>query len=88
MESKMEEIREWAKAKIASGVEPPWSWYQYMKLIETIDAILGGQRTTITMENSQQSDLPQGGHLQLVDSTYRQDTVQPHLSGLPVHLPM
>jgi hypothetical protein len=41
MNEKLEEVRAWAKDKIASGDEPPWAWYQYMKLIETIDAILG-----------------------------------------------
>jgi hypothetical protein len=33
-------VLEYAKAKIASGNEPPWAWYQYMKLIETCEAIL------------------------------------------------
>lgn len=84
----LQDVRQLAKDKIAGGQEPPWAWYQYMKLIETLDAILGGQQTVITMENSQQSDLLQGEHLRLVDSTYRQDTAQPHPSGLPIHLPM
>jgi hypothetical protein len=33
-------IRDWANAKIQSGSEPPWAWYQYMKLLEVTDTIL------------------------------------------------
>jgi hypothetical protein len=39
----LEHVRCWAKAKIDTGNEPPWAWYQYMKLVETIDAIVEGQ---------------------------------------------
>lgn len=87
MEKNLQEVREMARAKIAVGAEPPWAWYQYMKLIEAIDAILGGSNY-VTTENSQQSDKYLGAHLRLVDSTYPQDTAQHHPSGLPVHLPM
>ena len=31
--------RDWAEDRVASGSEPPWAWYQYMKLIETVAAI-------------------------------------------------
>ena len=31
--------RDWAEDRVASGIEPPWAWYQYMKLIETVAAI-------------------------------------------------
>src|SRR5262245_32557281 len=31
--------RDWAEDRVASGNEPPWAWYQYMKLIETVAAI-------------------------------------------------
>jgi hypothetical protein len=29
----------WAEGRVAAGNEPPWAWYQYMKLIETVEAI-------------------------------------------------
>jgi hypothetical protein len=29
----------WAESRVATGNEPPWAWYQYMKLIETVEAI-------------------------------------------------
>lgn len=84
----LQDVRQWAKDKISGGQEPPWAWYQYMKLIETIDAILAGNECTVTTENSQQSEFHQDKHLRLVDSIYQQDTVQRHLVDEPVQMPM
>ena len=39
MQSELERIRDWAKDKLQSGNEPPWAWYQYMKLVETADSM-------------------------------------------------
>lgn len=36
-------LRNWAEKRVASGAEPPWAWYQYMKLIETVAAIQSGR---------------------------------------------
>lgn len=82
------DVRRWAQDKIAGGEEPPWAWYQYMKLTETIDAILGGADCVVTMENSQQSELRPGVHLRLVDSTCSPDNVQRHPSDETVQMPM
>lgn len=79
MTKSLKEVRDWAKAKIASGNEPPWAWYQYMKLIETADAILGGQ-ACVTTENSQQSEQHQDARLRLVDSTYQPGSARSHPS--------
>src|SRR5882672_7651763 len=38
-------VRGWAQSKIATGLEPPWAWYQYMKLVETVDAIEVGRES-------------------------------------------
>jgi hypothetical protein len=35
----LELCRNWAEGRVATGNEPPWAWYQYMKLIETVEAI-------------------------------------------------
>jgi len=35
----LELCRHWAEVRVATGNEPPWAWYQYMKLIETVEAI-------------------------------------------------
>lgn len=84
----LQDVRQWAKDKIAGGQEPPWSWYQHMKLIDAIDAILGGAECTITTGNLQQSESRPGGHLQLVDSTYSPDSALHHPSDVPVQMPM
>jgi len=88
MREELERLREWADAKIQGGSEPPWAWYQYMKLIETIDALLQGMDATVTMESSRQSEPQPDAHLRLVASTYPQDNAQPHRVGLPVQMPM
>lgn len=84
----LQDVRQWAKDKIAGGQEPPWAWYQYMKLTETIDAILGGAECVTTMENSQQSVQRSDGRLRLVDSTCPQDGAQHRPSDMPVLMPM
>ena len=50
----LEDVRKWAHGKIAANCEPPWAWYQYMKLIEAIDTILAGAAVTASLE-----DLPE-----------------------------
>ena len=42
MREELQKVRDWANEKIANGQEPPWAWYQYMKLRETLQAILAG----------------------------------------------
>lgn len=89
MEEKLREVREWAEQKIAQGSEPPWAWYQYMKLIETIRALEAGMAATISQtESSQQSEARPGAHLRLVDAKYPPDDAQHRPAGLPVQLPM
>ena len=80
-------IRQWADEKIQGGSEPPWAWFQYMKLIEVADAILGGMAVTTT-ENSQQSEEHQGSNLRLVDAKCPRDTSQRHRGTVPVRMPM
>ena len=87
MREKLEDVRAWAKAKIATGSEPPWAWYQYMKLIETADAILAGMDARTT-ESSRGSDQRRERHLRLVDSTDPPSSVPPHPAAKPVQLPM
>lgn len=73
----LEKVKEWANAKLATGDEPPWAWYQYMKLREALDAIIGGmEAVTPPTESSRESDLPQGTHLRLVEPTVGRDTSQ------------
>jgi hypothetical protein len=49
-------VRDWAGEKVRSGKEPPWAWYQYMKLVEAVDLIHHGQgRVRPVMESSLES---------------------------------
>jgi hypothetical protein len=86
VEKQLLEVRNWAGAKIASGAEPPWAWYQYMKLIETVDAILGGM--AITKGSSPQSAGSSDAHLRLVDPNDLQENTPHRPAGLPTQMPM
>lgn len=79
----LQKVREWAHEKIAAGEEPPWAWYQFMKLRETLDAIISGM-DCVTTENLQQSAEHPETRLQLVESTDPQDNAQPRPVGLPL----
>lgn len=82
-------VREWALAKLSTGDEPPWAWYQYMKLRETLDAIIDGMdAVTPQTVNSPQEGPRSGTHLRLVGAKCSQDTVQRHPTDEPVNLPM
>ncbi len=87
----LERVREWADGKLAAGQEPPWAWYQYMKLRETLDAILTGMDSThvvIVPEDSPPEAGHRGsGHLRLV-GTDQPDIAQPDPDKEPVPLPM
>jgi hypothetical protein len=49
----LQSLRNWADDKVTASQEPPWTWYQYMKLREALDAIIGGMEcTAIQMESS------------------------------------
>jgi hypothetical protein len=87
----LQKVRDWADAKIATGEEPPWAWFQYMKLRENLDAILSGMDATcivtVPEDSPQEAQRPGSGHLRLV-GTCPPDSAQPAQSGAPVPLPM
>jgi len=85
--AELKRVRKWAQEKIKEGTEPPWAWYQYMKLIETADAILEGIRSTTT-ENSLRLVRSLGKPLPEGDSASPQDNSQPRRAELKVPLPM
>ena len=87
--AELERVREWALQKLARGEEPPWAWYQYMKLRETLDAILAGMNAvTPQTENSPQEAPRQGTHLRLMEATRSPNSVQHRPADEPVQLPM
>jgi hypothetical protein len=77
-------IQNWAQEKIAQGSEPPWAWYQYMKLIETINALRAGQKATQPTVSSPQSEKHPGAHLRLVALANQQDSAPRHPVDLPI----
>lgn len=87
----LERIRIWANDKIATGAEPPWAWYQYMKLREALDAIIAGTdaKVSVTLPvDSPVEDRHRGaGHLRLVD-TCQPSVSQRRPSDPAVQLPM
>ena len=88
MKHRLREVRNWAKAKLRSRQEPPWSWYQYMKLVETCDAILAGLDVTTPQADSPQSEPLEESVLQLAAHTPRPGKPRRRRGGAPVQLPM
>jgi hypothetical protein len=87
--AELQKVLNWANEKLATGTEPPWAWYQYMKLREALEAIMSGMEATmLQMESSPQSEVPLGSGLRLVASNTQTDNVEPPATGLPVQLPM
>jgi hypothetical protein len=86
MREELEQVREWANAKIASSQEPPRAWFQYMKLREVLDDILAGM-DSVTTENLQQSVPHQETHLRLVEDTDLRDSAPHRPVGLLTRLP-
>lgn len=85
----LQRVRDWADAKIATGEEPPWAWFQYMKLRETLDAILAGMAaTTLQTASSPVSEPRPGTGPRLVASNSPQDIARSRQAGTPVQLPM
>lgn len=83
----MRELRGWADQKIQGGEEPPWAWYQYMKLIETIDTISEALGVTAT-ENSRELVSHQEMPNQPAETNCRLSTSQLHLGKTRKPLPM
>lgn len=82
------QMRAWAEAKIATGAEPPWTWYQYMKLREALDALLGGMEVaTPQTARSLRPEQRSGTGLRLAVTNGSPDAAQPHRQVVPTQLP-
>ena len=88
MMGKLQEVRAWAQGKIDARQEPPWAWYQYMKLIETCDTILASMNATVKTASLQQSESRPGNVIQLAGSTSRQDAAPHHPDSETPQMPM
>jgi hypothetical protein len=87
IENELVRVKEWAQDKAQRGSEPPWAWYQLMKLVEAINAIQSGMASTTT-ESSLQLEARQGKLIQLKVAKCSRDNAQPHPSETTVPLPM
>ena len=87
--AELERVREWTIQKLSAGEEPPWAWYQYMKLRETLDAILAGMDAVTPQTESSPREVPRRERrLRLVESTCSPDAARRRRSDEPVQLPM
>ena len=84
----LQQLLEWTKEKTHDGNLPPWAWYQYMKLDETLTAIIRGMEATVIREDLQRAEEHPESGLRLVDDKFRPNSAQlrPALEDLP--LPM
>lgn len=83
----LQRLVDWAHEKIKGGNEPPWAWYQYMKLIETATAILQSMALTTTVD-SRRAAKRLGNNLRLVDGEPPPNNVPPDPPEGPIRLPM
>ena len=89
MKQELEQVRGWAQDKLNAGQEPPWAWYQYMKLVEALDALLAGMAATKRLqEGSPELASRPAMPLRLAACNGSQDTAQFHLGSAPAPLPM
>ena len=88
MQADLERVRDWAKDKLHGGSEPPWAWYQYMKLVETTEAILDGMAATSPTASLQQSAPRREMCLRLVDSTDQNKPQSHRARRRPPQMPM
>ena len=84
----LEGVRAHAKHQLKHGDEPPWAWFQYMKLVEITESTLESLDAVIPLEDSPVSDLPPEKRLQLVATTDPQDIVRLHRDDSEPVLPM
>lgn len=84
----LREVHRWAKGKTHEGIEPPWAWFQYMKLIEAIESVFNGINSTIPMASLQQLNSHLGNGSRLVEGNFQQDIAQPLPSDVLPRLPM
>jgi len=73
-------VRNWANERVGTGREPPWAWYQYMKLIDAVDSIRRG-RASVTRLGAGSQARSRGPAPQRSDD--KKETSAPTGSGQP-----
>lgn len=82
----LQRMRNWADEKIATGAEPPWTWFQYMKLREVMDQILAGTDAVRTESSPQLGSRSESGPRLAVSNT-QPDNARPHQLVVAAQLP-
>ena len=85
--SQLEQVRMWALDCIHEGGEPPWAQYQYMKLVETVDAIIDGLNTVTLVDLPQLATQSDTALRCVVDNTPQGIVPRPR-AATPTRLPM
>jgi len=85
--AELERIRDLAIGRLTTGDEPPWVWYQLMKLREASEALLAGLDATQPTAGLRAEATRQGAGLRLVGSTDQLETAQRRQGTEPVQLP-
>ncbi len=88
IKAKLTSIRTWAQETIQEGSQPPWAWYQYMKLVEAIDAIQNGMGAINQKANLPPTVTSEEKPLRLVGARCQLDNAPCHLAESPLRLPM
>jgi hypothetical protein len=92
IQKRLLEVQGWARENLKRNDNPPWAFYQYMKLIETTEAILNSIASAVTTmpkpEGLQQSVEHLGNGLRLVVNNGDQENSQHHSNTIDVALPM
>ena len=67
----LQRVLDWTSARLKAGSEPPWSWYQHMKLREALEAIISEMEPEIRprMADSPPPAEHQVVHLRQADRT-------------------
>jgi hypothetical protein len=83
----LERVREWATTKLSGGQELLGAAHKYIKLRETVDAILARMNSAMPQSDSSLRNAPRRKtHLRLVWSNDSRDALQSH--DRPVRPPM
>lgn len=83
----MNTVREWAKERLSTGEEPPWSYYRLMQVVDAIDNIQASLAATKTAD-SPQSDGPPDEPRQTSAEVHQLKTAPRLPEGTEVTLPM
>lgn len=84
----MNTVRDWAKERLQSGMEPPWSFYRLMQAVDAIDNLQAMMAATQPPAGSPGSEPYRDAPDQSSAAVHQLNTAPRHPEGVPVPLPM